>query len=149
MNVVSIQRPIKQQYAILVNYAPRLSFSSLSLSPLRNYRATRLHPSYFSTGAKQGHKPKYQHNRSFFVVAAAVAVTASLYERHLREEKLTTLPLAKDSELLREQKLSVAASSTASSSQEQPILSHSQLATNVQSSLSHRNCNACRSHGID
>mmetsp|Transcript_6359 Transcript_6359/g.12111 ORF Transcript_6359/g.12111 Transcript_6359/m.12111 type:complete len:433 (-) Transcript_6359:52-1350(-) len=133
VNVVSIQRPIKQQYAILVNYAPELSFSSLSLSPFRNYRATRLHPSYFSTGAKQGHKPKYQHNRSFFVVAAAVAVTASLYTRHLREEKLTTLPLAKDSELLREQKLSVAASSTASSSQEQPILSHSQPMYNLPS----------------
>jgi len=132
-NVVSLQRPIKQQCAILVNYASELPFSSSSLFPLRNYRATRLHPSYFSTGAKQGHKPKYQHHRSFFVVAAAVAVTASLYTRHLREEKLTTLPLAKNSELLWEQKLSAAASSTASSSQEQPILSHSQPIYNLPS----------------
>ena len=121
-NVISLQIPIKQQCAILVNYASELPFSSSSLFPLRNYRATRLHPSYFSTGAKQGHKPKYQHHRSLFVVATAVAVTASLYTRYLREEKLTTLPLAKNSELLLEQILSAAASSTASSSQDsQPI----------------------------
>ncbi|KAL7538890.1 hypothetical protein ACHAXR_008868 [Thalassiosira sp. AJA248-18] len=58
---------------------------------------------YFSTTAKQqeSHTPKHLHHR-FAALAAAAVVTAgaSLYTRHLRDEKLSTLVLAKDSGIL-------------------------------------------------
>mmetsp|Transcript_23021 Transcript_23021/g.49821 ORF Transcript_23021/g.49821 Transcript_23021/m.49821 type:complete len:424 (+) Transcript_23021:163-1434(+) len=55
----------------------------------------------FATNIKQGHKPKYDHYRLAFAVAATVAAGASsLYARHLREQKLSTLVSAKDSGIL-------------------------------------------------
>lgn len=60
----------------------------------------------FSTNTKQGIQPKDENYRSpLFVAVAAVTVavavaSASLYTRHLREQKLSTLVEAKDSELL-------------------------------------------------
>lgn len=53
----------------------------------------------FATNTKQGNKTHYK--PSLFVTLVTVAATgASLYTRHLREQKLSSLTEAKDSELL-------------------------------------------------
>mmetsp|Transcript_247 Transcript_247/g.589 ORF Transcript_247/g.589 Transcript_247/m.589 type:complete len:381 (+) Transcript_247:126-1268(+) len=125
MNTPLVKRPVK--YAtILITHASASSSRSTSNLLLRSKHLTNGLGRYFATNTKQGHKPKYQDYRSVFVVATTVvALSASLYTRHLREQKLSTLTLAKDCGLL-SAATSSPSTTTTSSSQKKSIINPSQ-----------------------